>query len=124
MKNILPLIGRILICAIFLISGVNKIFHFSATQQYMKAYGMPLTKLFLILAILMEISGGLSILLGFKSKLGALILIIFLIPTTIIFHTKFSDQIQMIMFMKNLAILGGLFLILSYGPGSISFDKK
>jgi putative oxidoreductase len=124
MKNPVPLIARILLCAIFIQSGVGKIVDPSGTQQYMAAYGMPLTSLFLIGAIVCEIFGSLSILLGFKARLGASLLVIFMIPTTLIFHTKLSDQVQMIMFMKNLAIIGGLLMVAYFGPGPISFDAK
>ena len=103
------LMGRILLSAIFLMSGLEKLTNFTGTQQYMANYGMPMTKFFLICAIILEIGGGLSILLGYRAKWGALALVIFLVPATLVFHTRFSDQIQMIMFMKNLAIMGGLF---------------
>ncbi|HEX9913213.1 MAG TPA: DoxX family protein [candidate division Zixibacteria bacterium] len=124
MKNPVPLIARILLCAIFIQSGVGKIVDPSGTQQYMAAYGMPLTSLFLLGAIFCEIFGSLSILLGFKARLGASLLVIFMIPTTLIFHTKLTDQVQMIMFMKNLAIIGGLLMVAYFGPGPISFDAK
>jgi putative oxidoreductase len=124
MKNPVPLIARILLSAIFIQSGVGKIMDPSGTQQYMAAYGMPLTGLFLIGAIFCEIFGSLSILLGFKARLGATLLVIFMIPTTLIFHTKLSDQVQMIMFMKNLAIIGGLLMVAYFGSGPISLDAK
>jgi putative oxidoreductase len=116
------LMGRILLSAIFLMSGLGKLTNFTGTQQYMANYGMPMTKFFLICAIILEIGGGLSILLGYRAKWGALALVIFLIPATLIFHTRFSDQIQMIMFMKNLAIMGGLVLIATQGAGPLSID--
>ena len=124
MRAIIPLIGRILLSAIFLMSGLNKIFNFAGTQQYMDSAGMPLTNFFLIGAILLEIFGGLSILLGYQAKWGAWALVIFMIPTTLIFHTNFSDQIQMIMFMKNLAIIGGLLMVANFGSGQLSLDKR
>lgn len=118
-----PLVSRIFISAIFLFSGVNKIRNFQGTKQYMSTAGIPVTAFFLVIAIILEIAGGLSILVGFKAKIGAFLLIIFIIPTTLIFHTNFPDQVQMIMFMKNLAILGGLISVAVYGSGSISLDK-
>jgi len=122
MNKFIPLIGRILLSAIFLMSAFGKIANFAGTQQYMSAYGMPLTAFFLVCAIILEIGGGFSILLGYKAKVGAIALIVFLIPATLIFHTKFSDQVQMIMFMKNLAIMGGLLLVLGFGAGPLSLD--
>ncbi len=123
MKDIVPLIGRVLISAIFLVAGVEKILQPAATQQHMAQYGMPLTGLFLVIAIIFEVVGGLSILLGYKARWGAIALIIFLIPATLIFHTNFSDQTQVIMSMKNLAIIGGLFMVAYFGPGPLSLDQ-
>lgn len=122
MKDLIPLIGRILISAIFLISGYMKISNFAGVQHYMEAYGMPWPGFFLICAMILEFTGGLSVLLGYKARWGAIALIVFLIPTTIIFHTKFSEQLQMIMFMKNLGIIGGLLMVTNFGPGYISVD--
>ncbi|MEW5807110.1 MAG: DoxX family protein [Acidobacteriota bacterium] len=114
-QSILNLVGRILISIIFLSSGIGKIFQFSGTRQYMASHGIPAVGLFLLGAIFLEIVGGLSLLLGCASRVGAFLLIVFLIPTTLIFHLNWSDQMQLIQFMKNLAILGGLFLILTHG---------
>ena len=124
MQKYTLLVGRILLSAIFVMSGIKKITGFAGTQQYMAAYGMPLASLFLIGAIFLELGGGLSLLLGCRARLGAIALLIFLVPTTLIFHTKFSDQVQVIMFMKNLAMMGGLLLMTSSGAGSISLDGR
>lgn len=122
-RNHIPLIARVLLSALFLWSGVNKILHPAQTQQYMAAHGMPLTGLFLIAAIIVELGGGLSVLLGYRSRLGAAALALFLIPATLIFHTSFSDPMQQIQFMKNLAILGGLLMILQFGSGQIAIHR-
>ncbi len=124
MNCIIPLVGRILLSAIFLMSGIGKIFDFSGTQQYMVAAGMPSTEVFLSAAIAFEILGALLIIVGYKARVGAILLILFLVPATVIFHTNFSDKTQMIMFMKNLSILGGLLLIAGFGAGSISLDAR
>ena len=124
MRKIIPLIGRILISQIFLASGFEKIMNFEGTQKYMASFGMPFTAFFAICAIVLEIGGGLSVLLGYKARIGAVLLVVFLIPTTLIFHTNFADQMQVIQFMKNLAILGGLFVVAGFGAGSFSFDKN
>jgi putative oxidoreductase len=122
MKALIQLFARFLIAFIFLMNGLGKVLNPSGTQQYMAQYGMPLVFLLLIGAIGVELLGGLSVLTGYKAKWGAFILFLFLIPTTLIFHTEFSDQTQVIMFMKNLAIMGGLLLLVSYGAGKISLD--
>lgn len=124
MQKYYTLIGRIFLSLIFLFAGFGKITNFEGTQQYMSAHSIPLTGLFLILAFLVELIGSISIIFGFKAKWGSLLLILFLIPTTLIFHTNFSDQIQIIMFLKNLGLMGGLFFIYVFGPGEISFDSK
>jgi putative oxidoreductase len=122
MQASVHLVARFLIAFIFLMSGLGKIANVSGTQQYMEQHGMPFTLLFLIGAVAVELLGGLSLLTGYKTRLGAFLLFLFLIPTTLIFHTKFSDQTQVIMFMKNLAIMGGLLLCVTYGAGKISLD--
>jgi putative oxidoreductase len=103
-------------------SGLGKIANVSGIQQYMEQYGIPFTSILVIGAIAVELLGGLSLLTGYKTRLGAFFLFLFLIPTTLIFHTEFSDQTQVIMFMKNLAIMGGLLLLVAYGAGKISLD--
>ncbi|RAP32738.1 DoxX family protein [Candidatus Marinamargulisbacteria bacterium SCGC AG-439-L15] len=119
-----PLISRILIAIIFIFAGYGKIMDPMSTQAYMNTMGMGATTFFLVCAIIIEIVGGVSILLGYYTRIGALLLIIFLLPTTIIFHTDFSSQVQVIMFLKNLAIMGGLFSLLANGSGAYSIDEK
>lgn len=119
-RNHLSLIARILLSSLFLKSGIDKILHPIGTQQYMAAHGMPFTEVFLVAAIAVELVAGLSLLLGYKVRWGAAILALFLIPATLIFHTNFADQIQSLMFMKNLSILGGLLMVIQYGGGQIT----
>ena len=118
----LALAGRIFLAHIFLFSAAGKLAEPAGTQQYMASFGMPATRFFLVAAIAFELVGGLSVLLGYRARIGAIILLIFLIPTTIIFHTELSVQLQMIMFMKNLTIMGGLFFVIAHGPGKLSLD--
>jgi putative oxidoreductase len=117
------LVSRILLSGIFLYSGTSKILAFTQTQSYMGSKGMHMTALFLVLAILFELCGGLSVLLGYYPRLGALALILFLVPTTIVFHRDFSAAGQSVQFAKNLAILGGLLAILAVGGGEISLRR-
>jgi putative oxidoreductase len=119
------LVGRILLATIFLMSGFSKIADPQGTQQYMQAMGMTwATTLFYAGAIVLEVGGGLSLLLGYWTRAGALALILFMIPTTLVFHTNFADQNQMIHFLKNLAMFGGLFYVASYGAGPVSLDAR
>ncbi len=122
-KNVISLIARILLSAIFIWSGVNKILNPAGTQQYMAANGLPLVGLLYLATVVVEVGGGLSVLLGYKARWGAIALALFLIPATLIFHTNFTDQMQQSAFMKNLAIFGGLLMIVQYGAGRISLDR-
>lgn len=123
-RNLLPLIARILLVAIFLWSGVNKILHPTETQAYMTAFGMPFTWLFLPAAIALEILGGLSVLLGVCPRLGASALAFFTLITGFIFHSNLSDPIEQIMFMKNLTMVGGLLMVVQYGVGNTIWRSR
>ena len=118
MRSYVPLLGRVLLGLIFVMSGMTKITGFEATQQQMAAQGMPLTAVFLVGAIIVEVLGGLSVILGLWARAGAAALFLFLIPATHIFHTDYSQQTQMIMFLKNLSIMGGLLLVMAFGSGA------
>ncbi|NIS74417.1 MAG: DoxX family membrane protein [Deltaproteobacteria bacterium] len=118
------LVGRVLIAQIFLQSGINKIFHFSQTSQSMASHNMHAVPMWLVLAILVELAGAMFLITGMFTRAGALLLILFLVPVTFIFHLEFSVRVQTIMFVKNLAIIGGLFMVLCAGPGKFSFDWK
>jgi len=118
------LVSRIFLSSIFLFAGVNKVFAFTATQGYMAAQGMKMTALFLVLAILVEIGGGLSVLLGFFPRLGALALFLFLVPVTLVFHRNVSDPVQLGHVASNVAVMGGLMAIVSVGGGMFSVGAK
>ena len=124
MARYLPLLGRALLTSSFLASLMGKLFDFGGTQEYMASYGMPAAGLLLVGAIALELTGGLSVLLGYRARIGALLLIVFLVPATLVFHTDFSDQEQIIHFLKNLSILGGLVLVIAHGAGPLSLDAR
>jgi putative oxidoreductase len=124
-----PAIGRSLLALIFIASGLGKIGGWEQTAGYMASKGMPLVPLFLAGAIALELLGGLSILLGYKARIGALALMVFLVPATLIFHAFWTyqgmqQQLQMIQFLKNLSIMGGLLLVLAHGAGPLSLDQR
>ena len=121
-KALASLIGRILLVLIFLNSGIGKIGNFTGTAQYMANHGMPFAPFFLVGAILFELGGSITVIVGYFTRLGALLLIIFLIPTTLIFHNIWVDPKMMIHFMKNVSMLGGLFVLLVAGGGRFSLD--
>ncbi len=124
--NYIPLVARIFLSVIFLRSGISKILDFGGTQQFMAANGIPLalTGLLLVGSIILELAGGLSVLLGYKARWGAIALIVFLIPTTLIFHTNFAEEMQVIQFLKNLALIGGLLMVVYFGSVPVSIDAR
>jgi len=124
-----PLVGRILLSTIFLISGVMKVVGWNETEGMMASMGMPAVPLFHVGAILVELGAGLGVLLGCQARVSALVLFLFLIPTTLIFHAFWAyegaqQQMQMINFLKNLAIMGGLALVVGFGAGPFSIDRR
>lgn len=129
-ERITPLVGRALLATIFIYSGLGKITGFESTAGYMAAYGLPLTKLLLVGAIALELGGGLSILTGYKTRLGAAALVLFTIPATLIFHAFWNvadpgqAYVEQLMFLKNLAIIGGLLVLMTFGPGRIALDAR
>jgi putative oxidoreductase len=127
--GITPLIGRILMSAVFLVFGFLKIttFHFYVGMAAGK--GMPLPTLAIAGAICFEVLGGLAILTGFQTRLVSWILFVYLIPTTLIFHNFWADQgalraAMMTHFYKNLAIMGGLLFLAQLGGGQYSVDAS
>jgi putative oxidoreductase len=124
MKSLLQLLARIFISLIFLWSGLQKLLHFSTSQQDMAMRKMPVTALLLIGAIIVEIGGGLAIFFGFKTKWAALLIALYLIPTTLIFHGHISDLAQKIEFLKNLAIIGGLLMLTAFDGGKFSLTAS
>ena len=120
--QILEFIGRIFISLIFLIAGVGKIFNYEGTIGYMESFGIP--GYLLIPAIIIEILFPLLVIIGYKTKLAAIILALFTISLAIIFHTDFSNQMQLMSFLKNLAIAGGFLIIFARGAGKYSIDQQ
>jgi len=128
LKGAVVLLGRFLFVLIFLLSGPR---HFSSqTIGYAASQGVPLASILVPLSGVLALVGGLSILLGYRAKIGAWLIALFLVPVTLMLH-KFwgiSDpmmaQMQMVMFMKNISMLGGALLISQFGAGPFSFDKR
>ncbi|HRD55024.1 MAG TPA: DoxX family protein [Parachlamydiaceae bacterium] len=126
--SILLFLGRLAISAIFLLAGIGKFLDYEGTSQYMLSKGLPFVPVFLVIAALVEILAALALIVGFKTRWAAFLLFLFLIPTTYIFHDFWNlgepeSALQFIMFMKNLAIGGGLLYIMGAGPGSLAADR-
>ncbi|MBI5462147.1 MAG: DoxX family protein [Gammaproteobacteria bacterium] len=123
MDKTLNLVGRILMAQIFLLAGLNKITGYAGTQGYMDAMGVP--GMLLPLVIALEIGGGLALLLGWQTRWAGLALAGFSIVSAALFHANFTDQMQTIMFMKNLAMAGGLLMLSAYPvTGTWSLDAR
>ena len=122
MTNILDLVARILISALFLLNGIFKISNYDGTVGWMEGFGIP--GILLIPAIILEIVGPILIILGYKAKIAAGFLSLFCIATAVIFHNDFSDQMQLGSFLKNIALAGGFLFIFINGTKDFSLDKK
>lgn len=122
MNKSIELLARLFLGHIFLLAGINKISGYEGTAAYMDAMGVP--GMLLPAVILLEIVGGLMIIAGFKTRWAAAALAGFTAVAAIIFHADFADQMQSIMFMKNITIVGGLMLLVVHGAGAFSLDSK
>lgn len=122
LNNSATLIGRILIAAIFLIAGIGKITGYAGTLAYMEATGVPGALLPLVIAL--EVGGALAIIAGFFTRWAALALAGFSVVAAVLFHSNFSDPMQQILFMKNLAIAGGFLFLFAFGAGAWSLDAR
>ena len=122
MTNIIDLVARILISALFFLNGVFKISNYDGTVGWMESFGIP--GILLIPAIILEIVGPILIILGYKAKIAAGFLSLFCIATAFIFHNDFSDQMQLGSFLKNIALAGGFLFIFINGTKDLSLDRK
>lgn len=122
MQDLTNLAGRLLMAAIFVQAGFGKLTHYSGTVQSFAHLGIPAQLLPLV--ILLEFGGGIALVLGLLTRLVAFGLAVFCILTAVIVHYHPGDHMQMINFMKNLAMCGGFLFILAYGPGRMSLDRR
>ena len=114
--------GRVLMSAIFVMAGISKLGSYAATQGYMESMGVP--GVLLPLVILLELGGGVTVLLGWQTRISAFLLAGFCIVSALIFHANFGDQMQSILFMKNLAMAGGFLFLVADGAGVWSLDAR
>ena len=118
------LIGRLSLAAIFIIMGFAKIGGYDGMVQFATSANVPFPEVAIVLAIIIELGGGLMIALGLKTRWAAKALAVFVLATMYFFHMNLADQGQMTMFLKNLAIFGGLLMLLAHGAGAYSIDAK
>lgn len=128
-QNPLALVARVLLAALFVPAGISKIAGFAGTVGYIGSVGLPLPVVGAVLAIVAEAGGGIALLLGFQTRIAALVLAVFTVVAGVFFHAFWAAapeaaQMQQIMFMKNIAIAGGLLMLTAFGPGALSLDTK
>src|ERR1700745_3329968 len=120
----LPFAGRLLIGLPFVMSGLSKLAAYGPTTEMISAVGLPVPPLAFAVAVAVELGGGLLLIAGFRVSLIAIALALFSLATAISFHTNFADQNQMIHFLKNIMIAGGLLQIAAFGAGAMSVDNR
>ena len=120
--HIADILGRIFLSTIFIIEGLRKLFFQEQTIEFMEAYGVP--AILFIPSVIVEILFPLLIIVGYKTKVASLVMILFILTVTIIFHTDFSNEMQLIAFLKNIAIAGGFLIIFAKSTGKYSIDYK
>ena len=121
-KSVSELAGRSLLSVLFLLSGVGKLGAYGATAAYMSSAGVPGVLLPVVIAT--EVLGATALILGWQTRVAALLLAGYTLLAALIFHTNFADQIEMIMFLKNVSIAGGFLLLVANGAGPLSLDRR
>jgi putative oxidoreductase len=117
-------VGRVLLAAIFILSGISKVADPASALGYISSVGLPLPEVGLGIAILVEIVGGIALVLGYRTKLVATALALFSIATALFFHSALGDQNQFIHFFKNFAMAGGLLQVAAFGGGAVAIDSR
>jgi putative oxidoreductase len=129
LQNPLSLTGRILLALLFLPAGLSKIGGFAGTAGYIASKGLPLPEVAAAIAIAIEIGGALALLAGFGTRLAALVLAVFTLVATFVFHNYWAmpadaQMMQQLMFFKNIAVVGGLLVLAAWGAGAWSVDAR
>lgn len=123
-STLVPLVGRGMISAIFLLSGLSKIAAPAMTIGYIQSVGLPAPSVAFGLSVFVELAGGLALLLGYRTRAVAAVLALFSLVTAAVFHNALGDQNQFIHFFKNIAMAGGLLHVVAFGGGRISLDAR
>jgi putative oxidoreductase len=123
-SDLAALIGRLFYSSLFILYGYMKLVGFSGTVSYMAGQGLPLVTLFAALAVIIELGGGLLMLVGFQTRCVALALAIYTLVAAFIAHAHFGDPAQLVHFMKNMAIVGGSLAFVACGAGAYSLDRR
>ena len=123
-QRYLPVLGRVFLAVLFVMSGIGKLTDPAGTIGYIQSAGLPLPNIAYGIALTVELLGGILLIVGYRTQLVALIIAVFTIAAAIGFHNHFADQNQMIHFMKNIAITGGLLQVVAFGAGAFSLDSR
>lgn len=123
-QKYIPLIARTFLAVIFINSGIGKLSDFAGTQQQIASAGLPLAALVTVFTIAFQLLGSAALIVGYKAKIGSILLLLFLVPATLVFHNPIVDPTQMTQFLKNLAIIGGLLMVTAYGSGPVSLERS
>ncbi|MCW3478235.1 DoxX family protein [Neisseriaceae bacterium JH1-16] len=120
--TVVPALGRVMISAIFILSGLSKLAAPAMMIGYIQSVGLPLPAVAYGIATFIEIVGGVTLLLGYRTRIVAGVLFLFTLATAVFFHNHFGDQNQFIHFFKNIAMAGGLLHVIAFGGGRVSLD--
>jgi len=123
-QRYLPVLGRVLLAVLFVMSGVSKLTDPAGTIGYIQSAHLPLPNIAYGIALAVELLGGILLVVGYRTRLVAMVLAVFTVAAAIGFHAHFADQNQMIHFMKNIAITGGLLQVVAFGAGAFSLDSR
>ncbi|MBF5040667.1 MULTISPECIES: DoxX family protein [unclassified Methylophilus] len=118
----ISLLGRVLLSLVFIVSGVGKVLDPAGTLAYIESAHLPMPQLAYAVALVVELGLGLALLLGFRAQLAAAGIALFTFVTALVFHSNMADPLQVIMFLKNMTIVGGLLIVIAFGPGGYSVD--
>ena len=122
--TLVPALGRVMISTLFILAGLSKLAAPAMTIGYIQSVGLPLPSLAYGIATFIEIVGGITLLLGYRTRIAAGVLFVFTLATAVFFHNHFGDQNQFIHFFKNIAIAGGLLHVIAFGGGRVSLDGR
>jgi putative oxidoreductase len=122
LRNVAELAGRVLLAVLFLVTGLVKIGSYAATAGYMTSVGLPSALLPAVIAT--EVLGAIAIVAGWQTRVTAFLLAGFTLLSALIFHNDFGDQVQLVMFLKNVSIAGGFLLLVANGAGRLSLDAR
>jgi len=123
-KPVVATLGRLLLASLFLLSGFGKIADPAGTMGYISSVGLPFPQLAYAIALAVEIAGGLALVVGFQTRAVALVIAVYSVVAAVAFHRNLTDLNQMVHFLKNIAIAGGLLQVIAFGAGAISVDAR